>query len=483
MIAAGITSAFLYGTGSAKALYSGNSNVLSNPFSLSQFPVPSPTETDPTQESPEETGENPENPEESKNPEETKSSEESKSTDESKSPSETDPDNPGESKEDSGETKDDGGNSDIPEDEKIPEEIKGKSGTAYLLPGPEYNKRLKEFLGEDIKNVGLISEANSMGPGIEYITISTEDSMHPVYFFRDQDFNNIFRYYSEAEEIYANRNCSHMYEGFSELGWASNVTEFFKTDYTEDMTAMFKDCAEISTLTGLNKFNMSNVKTVSQMFMGCAKLGSAGGIAEWDTSSIQDTSEMFSGSKSFGSLSGLKNWNVSHVTNMSHMFYGTDIGIVEDLAAWDVSNVKDMSYMFADTDINTFSDSFVSGFIPWNVSNVENMAGMFQDTWFKNFKSLAAWKTTSLTNLDDFNSSTEDHAGYVNVSALAGWDVSKVTTMRNAFKGRTYLDQAPALNDWQLQDNVDMTDAFTESEHNKLPSWYTIPPAAQRPKE
>ena len=90
MIAAGITSAFIYGTGSAKALYSGNSNVLSNPFSLSQFPVPSPTETDPTQESPEETGENPENPEESKNPEETKSSEESKSTDESKSPSETD---------------------------------------------------------------------------------------------------------------------------------------------------------------------------------------------------------------------------------------------------------------------------------------------------------------------------------------------------------------------------------------------------------
>ncbi|MEE3462264.1 MAG: hypothetical protein VZR00_10355, partial [Lachnospiraceae bacterium] len=105
MIAAGITSAFIYGTGSAKALYSGNSNVLSNPFSLSQFPVQSPTETDPTQESTEETGENPEN------PEETKSSEESKSTDESKSPSETDPDNPGESKEDSGETKDDGGNS------------------------------------------------------------------------------------------------------------------------------------------------------------------------------------------------------------------------------------------------------------------------------------------------------------------------------------------------------------------------------------
>ena len=144
MIAAGITSAFIYGTGSAKALYSGNSNVLSNPFSLSQFPVPAPLETDPTKESPEDAGGAPKNPEETKNPEE------SKSPDETKSPSETDPDSPGESKEDPGEIKGDSGNSDISEDERIPEEIKGKSGTAYLLPGPEYNKRLKEFLGEDI---------------------------------------------------------------------------------------------------------------------------------------------------------------------------------------------------------------------------------------------------------------------------------------------------------------------------------------------
>ena len=85
--------------------------------------------------------------------------------------------------------------------------------------------------------------------------------------------------------------------------------------------------------------------------------------------------------------------------------------------------------------------------------------------------------------MDDFNSFTKDHSGYVNVSALAGWDVSHVTTMRNAFKGRTYLEGATALNDWQLQDNVDMTDAFTESEHNVLPSWYNIPPAAQHPEE
>ena len=480
MIAAGITSAFLYGTGSAKALYSGYSNVLSNPFSLSQFPVSSPTETDPTQESSEETGENPE---ESKNPEETKSSEESKSTDESKSPSETDPDTPGENKDDAGESKGDNENSDIPEDERIPEEIKGKSGTAYLLPGPEYNKRLKEFLGEDIKNVGLIAEASSMGPDIEYITISTEDSMHPVYFFRDQDFNNIFRYYSEAKDIYANRNCSHMYEGFPEIGWASNVTEFFKTDYTEDMTAMFKDCASISTLTGLNKFNMLNVKTVSQMFMGCTKLSGSGGIGEWNTSSIQNASEMFSGCMSFGSINDLAAWDVSNVTNMSGMFFNTDVAIVRDVDKWDVSNVKDMSYMFAGTDLGTESASFVSGFVPWNVSNVENMEGMFKDTWVKNFKFLSEWKTTSLKNLDDFYYSTTDTPGYVNVSALAGWDVSHVTTMRNVFKGRTYLDQAPALNDWQLQDNVDMTDAFTESEHNVLPSWYTIPPAAQRSEE
>lgn len=186
---------------------------------------------------------------------------------------------------------------------------------------------------------------------------------------------------------------------------------------------------------------------------------------------------------SFGSINDLAAWDVSNVTNMSGMFFNTDVAIVRDVDKWDVSNVKDMSYMFAGTDLGTESASFVSGFVPWNVSNVENMEGMFKDTWVKNFKFLSEWKTTSLKNLDDFYYSTTDTPGYVNVSALAGWDVSHVTTMRNVFKGRTYLDQAPALNDWQLQDNVDMTDAFTESEHNVLPSWYTIPPAAQRSEE
>lgn len=457
-------SAALYATGSAKALYSGNSNVLSNPFSLSQFPAPSPGETDPTSETPEETGNNNENPEETKSPEETGT------------PSETDPDTPGESKDDPGETKDDNnnGSADIPEEEKAPEEIREKGGIAYLISGPEFNQKIRELWGEQqLAQLKYIDKVDKPGKeDTRYIVISTEDSGEMAYLYIDEDIAGRTYIVSDATEIYANKNCSGMFKEFAGIGSPRNVAGYLKTDYVEDMSAMFKDCTEMVGLYGLDQFNVSNVRNVSQMFMGCKDAGGTSSIAEWDTSNIKDMSQMFQDCKGISGASNLRKWNVSNVKNMSGLFRNTGVMSVEELSSWDVSNVRDMSYMFAGANLTAIVSDFVSGFKTWDVSNVETMEGMFLDQSLSHFGFLANWKTDSLKNLDYFFASTKEAAASTLVQDLAGWNVSNVTSMRGAFKGRMYLKYLSTLDAWQLQVNVDMTDAFTESDGNTFPSWY-----------
>lgn len=62
--------------------------------------------------------------------------------------------------------------------------------------------------------------------------------------------------------------------------------------------------------------------------------------------------------------SGIEKWNVSHVKNMSEMFKNT-AKFYGGISNWDVSNVENMMFMFA---YSNFNDN-LSG---WNVSEKAN---------------------------------------------------------------------------------------------------------------
>lgn len=78
--------------------------------------------------------------------------------------------------------------------------------------------------------------------------------------------------------------------------------------------------------------------------------------------------------------SGIEKWDVSHVKNMSEMFKNTGMfygagRIDADLNLWDISKVKNMQYMFAYTD--DISKKQVNN---WKVSNDVKNYGMFRGT-------------------------------------------------------------------------------------------------------
>lgn len=78
--------------------------------------------------------------------------------------------------------------------------------------------------------------------------------------------------------------------------------------------------------------------------------------------------------------SGIEKWDVSHVKNMSEMFKNTGMfygagRIDADLNLWDISKVKNMQYMFAYTD--DISKKQVNN---WKVSDDVKYYGMFRGT-------------------------------------------------------------------------------------------------------
>lgn len=80
----------------------------------------------------------------------------------------------------------------------------------------------------------------------------------------------------------------------------------------------FKNLQNVTSISGLEKFNTSNVTNMAMMFQGCQKLTSV----------------------------NVQNWNTQKVTNMQAMFNGCSDLQTADVSKWDVSNVQSVAQMF-----------------------------------------------------------------------------------------------------------------------------------------
>ena len=105
---------------------------------------------------------------------------------------------------------------------------------------------------------------------------------------------------------------SYMFYNCSSLT-SLDVTNFDTSNVT-GMSYMFYDCSSLTSL-DVTKFNTSNVTGMSGMFMGCSSLTSLD-VTKFNTSNVTTMSDMFQGCSSLTSLD-LRNFNTSKATNMS----------------------------------------------------------------------------------------------------------------------------------------------------------------------
>lgn len=244
-----------------------------------------------------------------------------------------------------------------------------------------------------------------------------------------------------------------LFQGYSNV---TSITGLENVDFSEvtDMSKMFKDCNVLSSL-DLSSFNTSKVTDMSSMFNGCKALALTSlDLSSFNTSEVTNMSSMFNACNALNGIV-LTSFNTSKVTDMSSMFNECNTLGSLDLSNFDTSEVTDMNRMFrlcGNLNSITLSTNF-------KTSKVENMTRMFANCTklgsidVSNFDTskvkdmsfmFNACGALSSLNLLNFNTSeVTDMLQMFNACIsltsldLSSFNTSKVTNMRGMFYGCT----------------------------------------------
>ena len=166
-------------------------------------------------------------------------------------------------------------------------------------------------------------------------------------------------------------------------------------------------------------WNTSKVTTMHRAFKESSRLTSLD-LSNWDVSNVTDMYDMFYECTSLTSIGDVSNWNTSNVTTMAYMFYRCCNLTSIDVSNWDTSNVTDMNEMFESCSSLTSLD--VSR---WNTSNVKNMMYMFSCVSKVEKIDVSNWDTSKVTRMDWMFF----HCLKLKVLDVSNWDTSKVNNM------------------------------------------------------
>ncbi len=179
--------------------------------------------------------------------------------------------------------------------------------------------------------------------------------------------------------------------------------ENLNTSEVVDMCEMFYGCSSLKEL-DLSGFKTANVSNMYQMFYNCNSLTSLD-VSSFNTEKVESMYKMFYNCNSLTSLD-VSHFNTENVQNMSYTFYYCSNLKELDVSHFDTQNVTNMGAMFEGCESLEYLD--VSGF---NTCNVDNMSAMFQ-------------RCKSLTKLD-----------------VSGFNTEKVDNMTCMFKGCSSLTE------------------------------------------
>ena len=212
----------------------------------------------------------------------------------------------------------------------------------------------------------------------------------------------------------------------------------------------FYDMENLTSITGLNYLNTSEVTNMHGMFFECRKLTSLD-LSGFNTSKVTDMEYMFEYCSSLTSLD-MSSFNTAKVTDMYHMFYYCSKLTSLDLSSFNTAKVTSMSWMFNGCYNLTSLD--VSSF---NTANVTSMGHMFGSCYNLTSLDVSGFNTAKVTNmnsmflychnltsldLSSFNTANVTDMGLMfadceNLTSLdlSSFNIAKITSMSWMFFG------------------------------------------------
>ena len=106
----------------------------------------------------------------------------------------------------------------------------------------------------------------------------------------------------------------------------------------------FGNFSKLRKISGLERLNTSEVKTMQSMFFDCESLKSID-VSQFNTDKVSDMICMFKGCSSLTSID-VRNFYMGNVTQAKSMFNGCSSLTSIDLTDWDLGNIEDLSFMF-----------------------------------------------------------------------------------------------------------------------------------------
>ncbi|ADO77293.1 BspA family leucine-rich repeat surface protein [Halanaerobium praevalens] len=209
-----------------------------------------------------------------------------------------------------------------------------------------------------------------------------------------------------------------------------------------------------SSITNLDKWNVSNVNDMSYMFSFASNFNQD--LSAWDVGNVESMESMFSNASAFNGDIG--SWNVVNVSDMSYMFKKAS-NFNQDLNGWNVGNVKNMEAMFSE------ASTFNGDIDIWNVSSVTNMSYMFKKASDFN-QDLSGWDVSSVVNMEGMFREASNFN-----QDIGSWDVSSVTDMLEMFYGAISFNSD--IGSWNVSSVVNMKGMFREASafNQDLDSW------------
>jgi len=201
------------------------------------------------------------------------------------------------------------------------------------------------------------------------------DQLRPYALF---DKNTLTFYYDKSSEsrrgrVYELTNTEvPSWEGMKSAITSVIFNSSFSNARPFNCSKWFQKMTSLSSITGLEYLNTSEVKNMNAMFANCPRL-TALDLSTFDTSKVTDMSYMFSNDTGLASLN-VSRFNTANVVSMQYMFQDCSRLSQLDVSKFDTSNAANMDYMFSNCYRLTLLD--VSNF---NTGKLQSMAYMFMN--------------------------------------------------------------------------------------------------------
>ncbi|KKK87086.1 hypothetical protein LCGC14_2756740, partial [marine sediment metagenome] len=132
------------------------------------------------------------------------------------------------------------------------------------------------------------------------------------------------------------------------------ATDALDLTNTTTLRRWLRDCSSLTTIPGLNSWDVSLVTDFSDGFQDASSFNQD--ISGWDVGSVTTFAYTFRNASSFApDISG---WDTGSATTFFNMFYGAT-SFDQDLGSWDIADVTAMNAMFVGVTLSTANYSAI----------------------------------------------------------------------------------------------------------------------------